>query len=137
VEAVRARLSRDIHDEIGAGLTRIKLMGRGLARAATAGGEWKEASEKITSASDELIQSLGEIVWTVNPDNDSLENVVAFIRNYLSRLFDTQPGPALRLDLPEPDAIPPGVTLHPEAKRNLLLILKEAVTNALRLARAA
>lgn len=129
IENIRMRISRDIHDEIGSGLTKIKLMSRNLTRASADTKTMKETSVKISSASDELIQNLSEIVWTVNPTNDSLENVFAFTRNYLSKLFEENPEVNLTLDFPEPAKIPPGISINPEVKRNLLLILKEAMTN--------
>jgi signal transduction histidine kinase len=136
IEGIRMRISRDIHDEIGSGLTKIKLMSRNLSRATTDSDAMKETSVKISSASDELIQNLSEIVWTVNPANDSLENVFAFTRNYLSKLFEENSDVKLILDFPEPAKIPQDVSLNPEVKRNLILILKEAMTNTFKHAQA-
>ncbi|MFI5220551.1 MAG: ATP-binding protein, partial [Bacteroidia bacterium] len=131
IEQVRMRISRDIHDEIGSGLTKIKLMSRNLSKAKEESA-MKEASTKISTASDELIKNLGEIVWTINPANDTLENIFAFIRNYLSKLFDENQEINLHLDFLEPSAIPQGIAINPEVKRNLLLILKESITNILK-----
>lgn len=136
IENIRMRISRDIHDEIGSGLTKIKLMSRNLSRASKDMETMKETSTKISSASDELIQNLSEIVWTVNPANDTLENVFAFTRNYLSKLFEENQDVKLHLDFPEPSSIPKGISINPEVKRNLLLILKEAVTNIFKHAQA-
>jgi signal transduction histidine kinase/ligand-binding sensor domain-containing protein len=131
IENIRMRISRDIHDEIGSGLTKIKLMSRNLAKA-------KEQSivvqttDKITTASDELIQNLGEIVWTINPANDTIENVFAFARNYVSKLFDENPEIKSTLMFTEPGLLPQNVHINPEVKRNMLLILKEALTNIIK-----
>ena len=135
IENIRMRISRDIHDEIGSGLTKIKLMSRNLSKAKEETA-MKETTAKISSASDELIQNLGEIVWTINPANDTLENVFAFVRNYVSKLFDENPDIKLKLDFTEPEKIPKNVVINPEVKRNLLLILKEALTNMLKHAQA-
>ena len=128
IEQVRMRISRDIHDEIGSGLTKIKLMSRNLSRSKEE-SIIKETSTKISSASDELIKNLGEIVWTINPSNDTLENIFAFVRNYISKLFAENEEMKLKLDFTEPDEIPKGVNINPEIKRSLLLILKECLTN--------
>jgi ligand-binding sensor domain-containing protein/signal transduction histidine kinase len=127
IENIRMRISRDIHDEIGSGLTKIKLMSRNLSKTKEE-SVMKETTAKISTASDELIQNLGEIVWTVNPANDTLENVFAFVRNYVSKLFDENPEIRLKLDFTSPEKIP-HVSINPEVKRNLLLIIKEALTN--------
>ena len=136
IENIRMRISRDIHDEIGSGLTKIKFMSRNLSKESKSNGNTADLSQKISSASEELIQNLGEIVWTINPANDTLENIFAFIRNYLSKLFDENPDIKLRLDFPEPENIPNGILINPEVKRNLLLILKECITNIFKHAQA-
>lgn len=132
IEQIRMRISRDIHDEIGSGLTKIKLISRNLLRKEKGDQSWKEATSKISNASEELIQNLGEIVWTINPENDTLENIFAFVRNYVSRLFDENSGIKLNLDFTEYSKIPQGVNINPEIKRNLLLILKESFTNVIK-----
>jgi signal transduction histidine kinase len=129
IENIRVGISRDIHDEIGSGLTKIKLMSRNLINARELNEDLLQTSMKISSESDELIQNLGEIVWTVNPSNDSLENIFAYLRNYLSKSFEDNPGITLNLDFTEPDSIPKDVLINPDIKRNLLLIVKESITN--------
>jgi ligand-binding sensor domain-containing protein/signal transduction histidine kinase len=128
IENIRMRISRDIHDEIGSGLTKIKLMSRHLSKVKEANA-MMETTARISNASDELIQNLGEIVWTINPANDTLENVFAFTRNYASKLFDENSEIKSTLDFAEPSQIPKNILINPEVKRNLLLILKEALTN--------
>jgi hypothetical protein len=102
-------------------------MSRNLSRSG-GNGSTRDTSGKITAASDELIQNLGQIVWTINPANDSFANIVAFIRNYLSKLFEENADILLKLDLPEPNAIPEGIAFNPEQKHNMILILKECIT---------
>jgi ligand-binding sensor domain-containing protein/signal transduction histidine kinase len=131
IENIRVRISRDIHDEIGSGLTKIKLMSRSLSKVKQS-ADAMETTTKISHASDELIQNLGEIVWTINPANDTLENVFAFARNYVSKLFDEHTEIKSVLDFTEPADIPRNVLINPEVKRNLLLILKEALNNVVK-----
>lgn len=123
VERVRMRISRDIHDGIGSGLTRIMLMTRKL------GGDPQQA-QRISQASTELVQELGEIVWTVDPRNDSYGSFIAYIRSMLAKQFehlDIQ----LILDLHCAAAHRDRI-IGPELKRNVLLTMKEAVNNALK-----
>jgi len=129
IENIRVGISRDIHDEIGSGLTKIKLMSRKLINARELSENLLETSMKISSESDELIHNLGEIVWTVNPANDSLENIFAYLRNYLSKTFEDNPGIILNLDFTEPEFIPKDLLINPDIKRNILLIVKESITN--------
>ncbi|MEO8588275.1 MAG: two-component regulator propeller domain-containing protein [Flavobacteriales bacterium] len=127
---MRTRIARDIHDDIGSGLTRITMLSREL------NGPTEEAQDKgrlassIASASAELIGQLSEIVWTVDPVNDHAERFVAFVRDLLGRQFE-ELSIVLRTDL----SVGAGMELRdipPDVKRNVVLILKEAVNNALK-----
>ena len=69
---------------------------------------------------------------TINPANDTLGNLVAYMRSYLGRLFDEQPAIRLDLEFPSPESIPAQLPVDPELKRSVLLILKEALTNILK-----
>ncbi|MEO8148277.1 MAG: two-component regulator propeller domain-containing protein [Bacteroidia bacterium] len=134
IEKVRSRIARDIHDDIGAGITKITLMARSAAKSTNGKKENIGVTEKINNASKELIQQLGEIIWTVNPDNDSIQNYFAFVRHYLNKQFDDT-AISLHLDIPHFDENQ-NSTLNPEVRRNTLLILKEAINNSLKYADA-
>lgn len=125
VQRTRMRIAQDIHDGIGGGLTRIALLSR---RIGQAGHE--EVAASISKASTELVRELGEIVWTVDPKNDSRSAFIAYVRSTLSRQFDD-----LELHLVQDLRITPGeeqLAVPPDVKRNTVLILKEAVNNALK-----
>lgn len=129
IELIRSGIARDIHDEIGAGLTKIKLMSRKLLKNNSDAKLSEATCEKIMTTSDEMIRGLGEIVWTINPENDSIANVVAYIRIYLSRLQDENPEITFRVDLPGHGEIPSELILSPDIKRQLMMVLKESLTN--------
>jgi signal transduction histidine kinase/streptogramin lyase len=123
VEQVRMRIARDIHDGIGSGLTKITMMTRKLK------GDGEEA-QRIARASTELVNELGEIVWTVDPRNDSYGSFIAFVRNSLGRQFEDL-GVTLRTELTcaKEDL---DRSIGPELKRNVMLVMREAVNNALK-----
>ncbi len=129
VQRTRMRIARDIHDGIGGGLTRIALLSR---RIPDQGPD--SVAGRIADASTELVRELGEIVWTVDPGNDARSAFLAFVRNTLGRQFD-ELGVHLVQDLHVPEAEAP-LTMPPDVKRNTILILKEAVNNALKHAAA-
>lgn len=129
VQRTRMRIARDIHDGIGGGLTRIALLSRRMNA-----GNREETAARIAETSTELVRELGEIVWTVNPENDTRSAFMAYVRSSLGRQFD-ELEVKLRLDL----SMTPGeeeTALPPEVKRNTVLILREAVNNALKHANA-
>ncbi|HEY0978767.1 MAG TPA: two-component regulator propeller domain-containing protein [Flavobacteriales bacterium] len=129
VQRTRMRIARDIHDGIGGGLTRIALLSRRIP-----GQGPDSAAARITEASTELVRELGEIVWTVDPGNDARSAFLAFVRSTLGRQFDDL-DIRLEQDLHVEEA-EGALPLPPDAKRNTLLILKEAVNNALKHAQA-
>jgi signal transduction histidine kinase len=124
LEKVRMRIARDIHDGIGSGLTKITMLSRQMD--ATAAPQ----AARIAEASTELVNELGEIVWTVDPRNDSFASFLAYVRSLLGRQFeDLQVDLHTDLRCADNDR---DRTIGPELKRNILLVLKEAVSNALR-----
>lgn len=123
VERVRMRIARDIHDGIGSGLTKITMMTRQLR------GDGEQA-RRIAAASTDLVSELGEIVWTVDPRNDTFGSFIAFVRSTLGKQSEH-----LDLRLTSELTCAPEYKDHligPEFKRNTLLVMKEAVNNALK-----
>ncbi len=134
VGAVRSRIARDIHDDIGSGLTKITMLSRELSKSASKEADKDRLAGNIATASTDLIQQLSEIVWTNDPSNDLAPRFVAYLRNMLGKQFE-QLSVELRTDLHvDPDA--ETLLLGPEMKRNVVLFLKEAVSNALKYADA-
>ncbi|WKZ66446.1 MAG: ATP-binding protein [Flavobacteriales bacterium] len=124
LERVRMRIARDIHDGIGSGLTKITMLSRQMDASAA------PQAARIAEASTELVNELGEIVWTVDPRNDSFASFLAYVRSMLGRQFEDLQV-QLIADLRCADADRER-TIGPELKRNILLVLKEAVNNALK-----
>lgn len=126
-EAERTRIARDMHDEIGAGLTRIVMWGEQakLQSGKAVTNDITEALGKMSDESREISHNIGEIIWALNPKNDSLDNLFAYIRNYiLDYLEDTNLGCKVLF----PEDIP-DVPISPELRRNLFLIVKESLNN--------
>jgi signal transduction histidine kinase len=130
VESERARIARDIHDDLGAGLTQIMFEGA-LARR----HPQKDVQNHLTQISDragELIQAMDEIVWAVNPQNDTLESLVNYFSKYIQD-FLIGAGIRCRLDIPE---VIPARQMSPEVRHNVFLATKEALNNIVKHAQA-
>ena len=128
VEKERGRIAKDMHDQIGAGLTQIGLLGEFVRRDAGKNGGAKSNAEKICAMARELAQTVDEIVWTVNPRNDTLNKLGAYLAAYAEDFFQSTPI-RCRLD------IPPGLSAHPvsaELRHNLFLTIKEALNNIIK-----
>jgi signal transduction histidine kinase len=128
IENMRSKIAGDVHDDIGASLTRMGLNAQQLSMSATIPGKEKELAEKISLQSKEVIAGMREIIWASNPANDNLKSMLSFMRQYIDRFFD---GTTIRAVVNFPhDA--GEITLHPEVRRNLFLILKESLNNAVK-----
>ena len=127
IERERARIARDIHDDIGAGLTEMALLSD-LAQTEPGGDQL----DRIFRRSRELAQSLDEIVWAINPRNDTLESLLSYLAEY-AQGFLSAAGIACRLDLPRD---PPALMLPPNLRHHLCLAVKETLNNAIKHANA-
>ncbi len=128
IERERGRIAKDIHDDLGSSLTRIMMLGHraeeGLARKEDVGAQ----VEKMVRSARSTVQALDEIVWAVNPQNDTLDGLVAYIGHYADELFENS-SIHCRLEIPfELPALP----LAAEVRHNLFLIVKEAFHNVLK-----
>ena len=133
IENVRTKISRDIHDEIGAGLTRISLMSQRLKMNIENKKEPDPSMlQKITESSKEIINNLGEIIWTVNPAHDNLASLLSYLRNYTAHFFEDS---NIHYIIDFPEEIPQ-ILIHPDLKRNLFLVTKESLNNVLKHAAA-
>lgn len=128
-EAERIRIARDMHDEVGAGLTRIVMRSEQVKLHVQSGKELKngivETLEKMEEESRELSYSLGEIIWALNPKNDTFDALCAYLRNYTYDYLDET---GIQCDIQFPENIP-SIPVSPELRRNVFLILKESLNN--------
>jgi ligand-binding sensor domain-containing protein/signal transduction histidine kinase len=128
LERERARIAQDLHDDLGSSLTRISLLSD-LARADRDHPTQVEShAQKISQSAAQTVQALEEIVWALRPGSDSLQSLVEYIAHFANELFEGDRA-RCRLDLP-PDL--PARALPPEMRHNIFLVVKEALTNALK-----
>jgi signal transduction histidine kinase len=125
LEAERARISQDLHDELGATLTEIRFLGaingRDPLMPQAARSEFMEVSEK----SLQMVSSLDEIVWAINPANDSVSSLAAYLSHVAEEFFRTTKVRCLTdVDL----ALPP-MPLSSEVRHNLCLTVRETFNN--------
>jgi ligand-binding sensor domain-containing protein/signal transduction histidine kinase len=129
LERERTRIAQDLHDEMGAKLCRISFLSEHVRR--NPNGMAPEARHQIASISDasrEVLHSLDEIVWAVNPQNDTLEHVVSYIGHYANEFFQ-ETGIECKVNI---SGRPPSYSLSAQVRHNLLLAVHEAFTNVLK-----
>lgn len=130
LERERARIARDLHDEIGAGLTEIAMQTAWLRRdvAESAPPETVARADKACQAAIDLIRSVDAIVWAVNPANDTLDRFVSYLTQATEQFTDAA-GLAVRFDVP---VHLPAMQLPGPIRHGLFLIVREAVNNAVK-----
>lgn len=132
LEKERARIARDIHDQVGASLTQVALLGELIESDKNSPTDIEGHAQQISQTARETTRALDEIVWTVNPQNDTLEGLVNYICKYAQDYLAVA-GVKYRFDLP-PQL--PAQPIAPDVRHNAFLASKEAVTNIVRHARA-
>lgn len=128
MERERMRIARDMHDEIGSKLTKISFMSERAKRELEGQDPVARKLDSIAGTSRELLQTLDEIVWAVNPHNDTLEHLAAYLGQYATEYLQNT---AVECEL----RIPRGLPHHPlsaEARHNLFLAFEESLNNALK-----
>ena len=132
VERERMRIAQDMHDEIGSKLTKISYMSE-RAKGELQGQEpVARKLNSIANTSRDLLQSLDEIVWVVNPHNDTLEHLAAYLGHYATEYLQNT---AVDCELHIPQRLPHH-PLSAEARHNLFLAFEESLNNALKHGRA-
>lgn len=132
VDQERNRISKDMHDEIGSGLTHIALMTELIQTQKKADDELRKDVGSISTSARKLVDSMSEIIWALNPHNETLENLIAYIREHAFQYFEPFD---IDFEIHFPDTVP-DKKLSNEQRRNLFLVSKEALNNALKHANA-
>ena len=128
IERERTRIAKDIHDHLGANLTRISLLSQ------SAHGELENPAqaaaqlERIYNTSRELTRSMDEIVWAVNPQHDTLDSLASYLGNFAQEYL-VSINIRCRLDVP---LHLPHWPITAETRHNVFLAFKEALHNVVK-----
>jgi len=126
----RDRISADMHDELGSGVTAIRLMSE-IVKSKLKTQSLPEI-DRISHSANELLNKMNTIIWTMKSSNDTLESMIAYIRANATEYFD---GTSIKCDVYTPSTIPE-VEMSGEKRRNIFLSVKEAMTNIIKHAQA-
>lgn len=126
----RNRISTDMHDDLGAGVTAIRLFSELAKR--KLGKDTLPEIEKISSSANELLNNMNAIIWTMNSSNDSFGNMVAYIRSYAIEYFENT---GIRCSVTIAENLP-DMAVNGAIRRNVFLVVKEALNNVLKHSKA-
>jgi signal transduction histidine kinase len=128
IEQERSRVAQDLHDDLGAGLTRINMLTSLADSPAVADGARKQYLADLKTMARDMVTSLDEIVWAVNPRNDTLASLVGYFGAHAQGLL-TLASVKWGLDVAEEL---PDIPLDSKFRHEIFMIFKEAITNVIR-----
>ncbi|HEY1787382.1 MAG TPA: sensor histidine kinase [Verrucomicrobiae bacterium] len=132
VEQERTRIARDIHDELGSNLSQIRLLSEMAFSQKDSPPETSIGAGKISAKALEATNVLDEIVWAVDPQNDTLESLLNYLFNFASDFLSLA---NIRFRIDAPTKIPPHA-LTAQTRHQLYMAFKEALTNIVNHAKA-
>ena len=127
VQLERQRISSEMHDDIGAGLSGIKLlteMTKGKVKDEAVGAEM----EKIYQSVGDISGKMKEVIWSLNTENDQLSSLISYIQRQARQWLENYP---CQLTITIPEKIP-DLEINGESRRNIFLAVKEAVHNIIK-----
>lgn len=127
IEKERTRIATDMHDDLGAGLSRIKFLGQSLMNKKK-DDIIKNELEKITAVSDEMSEKMGEIIWALNEKNDTLADLIAYTRSYAAEYLGSH---HIECEAITPMNLPVSF-ITGEMRRNIFLSVKECLHNVVK-----
>jgi signal transduction histidine kinase len=134
-EQMRNDIAADLHDDLGAGLSTIRLLGERAQRNAD-GAEKNQQIQKMTAQANDLIEKMSTIIWAMNSDKDSIESLVEYLRYYAFDYLKDIHNMDLQFPMPH---LPPSVwtqNVVGDDRRDLFLTVKEALHNIVKHAEA-
>lgn len=130
LEKLRVNIARDLHDDIGSALGSINLLSENATRRLATNASVTEVAgvfQKIGYSAQNMLDSMDDIIWTINPEKDSIEDLLIRMREFAIPLLEAK-NIAFDMDMQAAEVIRPSL----EIKRNIYLVFKEAISNVVR-----
>ncbi len=124
LEKERTRIATDMHDDLGAGLTRIKFIAENMSEKTT-DTVLHADMKKLKTSSIEMVENMAEIIWAMDEKNNTLEDLLFYLRSYAIE-YCTENRLSCNFLLPENI---PQIIIGGQIRRNLFLVLKESLHN--------
>ena len=130
--SIRSKIARDLHDDVGSTLSSISLMSQMAKDYSDQQSSEKELFETISFASKEAMELMSDIVWSVNPKNDKVSNILVRMREYAGNMLEAA-GIEFQIELAD-DA--KDLVIPMEKRKDFYLIYKEAINNMAKYSKA-
>jgi len=125
LERVRTRIATDLHDDIGSSLSQIAILSE-VVRQKVGGGAVDKPLNMIADTSREMVDSMSDIVWAINPEKDHLFDLVQRMRRFASDILEAR-GIELSFNADEAHR---AISLGVDTRREIYFVFKECINNA-------
>lgn len=124
-ETERLRMAKDIHDDLGSGLSKINFLSEVIYNNSELLPEIRNNSKSVSETAKYLVENMRDLIWALNPANTTLDNMVARIREYSSDYLEDFP---MELTSEYPSAITEA-PIHKDCHREIFMVVKESLNN--------
>ena len=131
-EHERLRIAKDIHDDLGSGLTKINFLSEIIFQKTENLPEIRNSSEAVKETAKKMIENMRDLIWVLNPDNTTIANLLARMREYSTDYLEDYP---IELQNCFPENLPQ-IAITKEAHRELFMVVKESFNNIAKHSRA-
>lgn len=128
LDKLRHHIARDLHDDMGSTLSHIRMLSEREAMRKASNPSFQNIADKTA----EVMSNMSEIIWSINPRNDSLKNIIGKIQEFAIDTLEPL-GIEILFDI---DDVPDNIKLNPENRRHFYLIFKEAINNTAKYSKA-
>jgi signal transduction histidine kinase len=125
-QKIRNQISRDLHDDLGSTLSGVKMYTQLAKNMLDNKEDVRTLIDEISDKTDDMIHTMSDIVWSINPDKDSLHDIMVRLKLYMTEVLESQNIEVhytQNIDLKE-------VKISPDDRKNIYLMLKEIIHNA-------
>lgn len=129
IERERNRISEDLHDDLGAGLSSIAMM-TGVMKDLVTDDESRETAEDVSTEANELVGRMREIIWSMNSKNDTLENLITYLDEYSNKYLSKN---KINCEFNVEGTIPQK-NIRADKRENIFLVFKETLHNIVKYA---
>lgn len=123
LERMRNTIARDLHDDIGSALSSINILSQ--VALSEKNGNAQIYFQRIGDQSTRMMEDMGDIVWSINPRNDSMDQIITRMREFAIEILESK-----NVECHFSEEVEGGLTLDADKRKNLFLIFKESVNNA-------
>ncbi len=128
-EQIRSKVARDLHDDMGSTLSSINILSQ--VAMIEKEGDTENYLQRIGDQSARIMENMSDMVWSINPHNDSMTQVIIRMREFATEILEAQ-----NIEFKFSEEVPNDLIIHTDRRKNLFLIFKETINNAAKYSKA-